>query len=98
MESNKHNKKKGIRIPIDEARGEEALRRHEALATEANDAAVWEFVLGDEDGGVIGHHAELIKPASSSEDRLGLDPLNHTEPMVRVDDLIADLKCHVAPT
>lgn len=44
-------------VPIDERRSEEALGSHEALATKANDAAVREFVLGDEHSGVIG---ELI--------------------------------------
>ena len=42
-------------------------------------------------------HPELIEPAGRAHDGLGLDAFDHTEPMIRVDDLVADLKCHVSP-
>jgi hypothetical protein len=51
---------------------------------------------GDEYGRIVGH-AELIEPACGAHDGLVLDALDHTETMIRVDDLVADLKCHESP-
>jgi hypothetical protein len=43
-------------------------------------------------------HAELIEPARRAHDRFGFDLLDYAETVIRVDDLVADLKCHEAPS
>src|SRR4029453_13374122 len=47
---------------------------------------------------LVRHHAELVKPAGHTHDGSALDLLNDAEPMIRVNDLVADLECHVAPS
>jgi len=42
-------------------------------------------------------HAELIEAARRAHDGFGLDALNDAEPVVRVNDLVANLECHVTP-
>jgi hypothetical protein len=37
------------------------------------------------------------KTARRTENSFFFDAFNDTEPMVRVDDLVADLECHVSP-
>jgi hypothetical protein len=51
---------------------------------------------GHEHGGLVGH-AQLIEAARRAHDGLRLDALDHPETMIRVNDLVADLKCHVSP-
>jgi hypothetical protein len=42
-------------------------------------------------------HPELVETASSPHDGLGLDTLDDPQTMIRVDDLVSDLECHVSP-
>src|SRR5262249_11162815 len=50
----------------------------------------------DEHGRLISH-PQLIKAAGGTHDRLGFDALDYAQAMIRVDDLVANLKCHVTP-
>jgi hypothetical protein len=52
---------------------------------------------GHEDGRVVRNDPEVIKPAGGSEDGFVFDPLDDPESMVRVNDLVADFKCHGSP-
>jgi hypothetical protein len=40
----------------------------------------------------------VIKAAGGSENRLVFNPLYDAETMIRVNDLVADLKCHGSPS
>ncbi len=55
-----------------------------------------DVVHGNKNSCFIGH-AQLVKAARRAQNRLRLDPLDDTEPMIRVDDLVANLECHVTP-
>src|ERR1051325_1198971 len=52
---------------------------------------------GNQHGRVVGHDAQVKKTARRTENSFFFDAFNDTEPMVRVDDLVADLECHVSP-
>ena len=60
-------------------------------------ADAFDVVDGHQHGGVVRHHAQLVEPAGRPEDGLRFDPLDDAEPMIRVNDLVTDLKCHVSP-
>ena len=51
----------------------------------------------DEHRGVIGNNAKVKKSAGGTENRFLFDALDDPEPVIWVDDLVADLKCHVFP-
>ena len=51
----------------------------------------------DEHRRVVGDHAQVIKAAGGSEDGFSFDALNDAESVVRVNDLVTDLKCHMSP-
>jgi hypothetical protein len=51
----------------------------------------------DEHGRLVGHDPKMVEATGRAEDRFLLDPLDDAETMVRVDDLVADLKCHGSP-
>ncbi len=55
-----------------------------------------DVVDGHEHGSFIGH-AQLIEAARCAHYGLRLNALDDAEPMIWVDDLVADLKCHVPP-
>jgi hypothetical protein len=42
-------------------------------------------------------HPELIKTTRRAHDGLGLDALDHTKTVIRVNDLVSDIECHVSP-
>ena len=50
-----------------------------------------------EDGRVVGNDAQVIEAASGTKDGLFFDALDDPETMVRVNDLVADFKCHGSP-
>src|SRR4030095_335712 len=50
-----------------------------------------------EHGRVVGDDSEVIKAAGSTEDGFLFDALDDPETMVRVNDLVADFKCHESP-
>ena len=52
---------------------------------------------GNEHGGFVGHNPKMVETAGRSENSLILDPFHDSEPMIRVDDLVADFKCHESP-
>ena len=52
---------------------------------------------GHEHRRIVGDDAQMKEAAGSSENGFFFDAFNDTEPMVRVDDLVADLECHVSP-
>src|SRR5262245_45162462 len=39
----------------------------------------------------------MKEPAGGSENRFFLNPFDDAEPMIRVDDLVTELECHVSP-
>jgi hypothetical protein len=39
----------------------------------------------------------MKKPECLAQNSLLFDPFNDAKPVVRVDDLVADLECHVSP-
>src|SRR5204863_7841608 len=41
--------------------------------------------------------SEMIKTARRAENGLVFDPLDDAETMIRVNDLVSDLKCHESP-
>ena len=55
--------------------------------------------VGDrhEHGRVVRHDAQMIEAAGRAEDGLLFDALDDAETVIRVDDLVADLKCHWGP-
>ena len=46
---------------------------------------------------LVGHNAEVVKTARRAENRLLLDAFDDAETMIRVNDLVTDLKCHRVP-
>ena len=48
-------------------------------------------------GGVVGHNPEVVEPAGGTEDGFLFDALDDPKTMIRVNDLVADLKCHGSP-
>src|SRR6185503_13379062 len=50
-----------------------------------------------EHGGVVGDDAKMIEAARSAENGLVFDSFDDPETMIRVNDLVADLKCHRSP-
>ena len=52
---------------------------------------------GYEYDGVIGHDAQVEKAAGGPQNGFLFDALDDPEPMIRVNDLVADLECHVSP-
>ena len=51
----------------------------------------------NEDGRVVGDDAEMKEAAGGAENRLVFDPFNDSQTMIRVNDLVTDLKCHRFP-
>ena len=52
---------------------------------------------GDEHGRVIRHDPQVKETAGGAQNCFFFNAFDDTEPVVRVDDLVADLKCHVSP-
>src|SRR5688572_9456278 len=46
---------------------------------------------------VVRDDAQVEKTAGSTKNSFLFDPFDDTETMVRVDDLVAELECHVSP-
>src|SRR5690606_27082883 len=46
---------------------------------------------------LVGENPKMVEPARGTEDGLFFDALDYTETMIRVNDLVADLECHVSP-
>jgi len=51
---------------------------------------------GNQHGRVVRHDAQVKESARSAKNGFLFDAFNDAEPMVRVDDLVADLECHVS--
>ena len=51
----------------------------------------------NEHGGVVGDDPKMVEAAGGTEDGLVFDPFDDPETMVRVNDLVADFKCHGSP-
>src|SRR5262249_16150644 len=52
---------------------------------------------GDEHRRIVRDNSEVIEAAGSAEDGFLFDSFDDPETMVRVDDLVADFKCHESP-
>src|SRR5439155_26327243 len=52
---------------------------------------------GHEHGRVVRNDPEMVEPAGGTEDGFVFDSLDDPESMVRVNDLVADFKCHGSP-
>ena len=50
-----------------------------------------------EHGRVVGDDAEVIETAGGTENSFVFDALDDPETMIRVNDLVADFKCHESP-
>ena len=46
---------------------------------------------------VIGNYSKMKKSAGRSKNGFFFDAFYDAEPVVRVDDLVADLECHISP-
>jgi hypothetical protein len=60
-----------------------------ATQTDTVDVADW-----NEHRRVVGNDPEMIETASGTEDGFFFDALDDPETMIRVNDLVDDLKCH----
>src|SRR5262245_56258883 len=63
-----------------------------AAETDAVDVAHW-----DKHGRVVCDDTQMVEPAGRPENRLLLDSFHDAQTMIRVDDLVADFKCHGSP-
>ena len=52
---------------------------------------------GHEHRGFVGEDAQVVKPASGTQDGLVFNSFDDAETVVRVNNLVANLKCHVSP-
>jgi hypothetical protein len=75
--------------------GEEALDFLVADGFTQADAV--NVAYGNQHRGVVGHDTEMKEPAGCTKNRLLFDPFDDAKTVVRVDDLVADLECHVSP-
>ena len=50
-----------------------------------------------EHGRVVGDDPEMVKAAGGAENGFVFDALDDPETMIRVNDLVADFKCHGSP-
>src|SRR5207244_2483964 len=67
------------------------------VADSAAEADAVNIAHRHEDGRVVRDDPEMIKAARCSENRFLFDALDDPESMVRVNDLVADFKCHESP-
>jgi len=50
-----------------------------------------------EDGRVVGDYAEMKEAARRTQNGFFFDAFDDAESVIRVDDLVTELKCHVSP-
>jgi hypothetical protein len=50
-----------------------------------------------QNGRIIRNDSEVVEPAGRPEDGFVFDAFDDSETMIRVNDLVADLKCHGSP-
>ena len=70
---------------------------HVVVADGAAEADAVDVGQRHEHSGVVGDDAEMIETAGGTEDGFFFNALDDPETMVRVDDLVTDLKCHGSP-
>ena len=51
----------------------------------------------NEHGGVVRDDSQMVETAGGAENGFVFDPLDDAETMIRVNDLVADFKCHGSP-
>ena len=68
------------------------------VADRAAEADAVNVVHGNEHGGFVGDHAQVIKTAGCTENCFGFDALNDAESVIWVNDLVTNLECHTSPT
>src|SRR5262245_57078517 len=56
------------------------------------------IVEGNKNGGLVGHHPEVVEPAGRAEDCFGFDALYYAESVIWVNDLVTNRECHTSPT
>src|SRR5947199_272288 len=88
-----------------------ATGRGAALAVAEQAEQPLDFAVGDraaqadavdvahrhEHGRVVGNDAQMIEAAGSSENSFVFDAFDDAETVIRVNDLVADFKCHGSP-
>jgi hypothetical protein len=78
-----------------------AQQREEALDLFVRDCLAKADAIDVGDGHqhrrVVRHDAQVKEAAGGAKNGFFFDAFDDTEPMVRVDDLVADLECHVSP-
>jgi hypothetical protein len=65
-----------------------------SIANRATQPDAVDIVERHENGRFIGNDAKMIEAAGGTEDGLLFDTRNDPEPLVGVNDLVADLECH----
>jgi hypothetical protein len=65
------------------------------VADSAPKAYAIDVIERDEYCRLVRDNTEVIKTTGGTENRLFFDPRYDAEPLVGVDDLVADLECHV---
>jgi hypothetical protein len=84
---------------VDLAVAEEGEEPFDFLVVDrAPEAHAVDVVDRHEHRGFVGNHAQVVEAAGGAEYGFGFDALNDAESVVRVNDLVTDLKCHVSPT
>ncbi len=67
------------------------------VADGAAQADAVNIAYGHEDGRVVGDDAEVIETAGGTKNSFLFDALDDPETVIRVNDLVADFKCHESP-
>ena len=68
------------------------------VADGAPEADAVDVVDGNEHRGLVRNHSKMVETAGGAQDGFGFDALHDSEPMIWVNDLVTNLKCHVSPT
>ena len=67
------------------------------VADRAAEADAVDVAHGNEHGRFVRDDPEMIETAGGTENRFLLDAFDDAETMIRVNDLVADFKCHGSP-
>src|SRR5262249_3580912 len=67
------------------------------VADRAPEPDAVDIVHRHEHGGLVGDHAQVVKPAGRSENGFRFDALHNAETVIWVNDLVTNLECHTSP-
>src|SRR5204863_730461 len=87
-----------VLVIVDLPVAEQAEQPFDVLVADgATQADAIDVADGHEHGRVVRNDPEMVEPAGGTEDGFVFDSLDDPESMVRVNDLVADFKCHGSP-